>query len=263
MKIQLFVAVALATGGYGFAANAKDAKADPQSPRTLMEFLQKQGKASGEATQAKSKAGSAVKKAGRSNAKPGATPRMAKAMRTRGKFASRQTEGKKSGRTAKRKRVVIDTRTTGSIASLRAFATNSDKQKAGAWVKNSAAAGSFNPIIARYAAQYGVPAALAHAVIRVESNYRPSALGSAGEVGLMQIKPATARMLGYSGSAKGLYDPDTNIRWGMKYLSQAHSLGGGDTCGTILRYNAGHAATRMNPISAAYCVKVKRHMAGG
>jgi soluble lytic murein transglycosylase-like protein len=67
-------------------------------------------------------------------------------------------------------------------------------------------------------------------------------------------------MLGYSGSTKGLYDPDTNIKWGMKYLAMAHDLGGGSTCGTILKYNAGHGAKRMNPISAAYCAKVKRKL---
>lgn len=123
--------------------------------------------------------------------------------------------------------------------------------------------GSYDTIISRYASTYGVPVSLAHAVIRVESNYRSNARGSAGEIGLMQIKPATARMMGYSGPAKGLFDPDTNIRYGMKYLARAHELGGGDTCATILRYNAGHAARRMNPVSAAYCSKVKRHLAGG
>ncbi|WP_312796251.1 lytic transglycosylase domain-containing protein [Tianweitania sp.] len=118
----------------------------------------------------------------------------------------------------------------------------------------------YSTIVSRYASAYGVPANLAHAVISVESNYNEAARGSAGEIGLMQIKPATARMLGYTGSAKGLYDPDTNIKWGMKYLAMAHDLGGGTTCGTILKYNAGHAATRMNPISAAYCAKVKRKL---
>ncbi|MDP3895131.1 MAG: transglycosylase SLT domain-containing protein [Mesorhizobium sp.] len=127
-------------------------------------------------------------------------------------------------------------------------------------VTMTASSGSYGAIIARYAAVYGVPVSLAHAVIRVESNYRPGARGSAGEVGLMQIKPATARGLGYSGSVKGLYNPDTNIRYGMKYLGMAHKLGGGSTCGTILKYNAGHGAKRMNPVSAAYCSKVKRHL---
>ena len=123
-------------------------------------------------------------------------------------------------------------------------------------------ASAYDAIIARHAAKHGIPVSLARAVVRIESNYRVNARGRAGEIGLMQIKPSTARMMGYSGSAKGLYDPETNIRWGMAYLAQAHKLGGGDTCGTILRYNAGHGATRMNKVSAAYCTKVKRHMAG-
>lgn len=126
---------------------------------------------------------------------------------------------------------------------------------------SDASSGKYGDIIARHAAANGVPVALARAVVRVESNFRADARGRAGEVGLMQIKPATARGLGYSGSTKALYDPETNIRWGMKYLGMAHKLGGGATCQTILRYNAGHGAKRMNPISAAYCSKVKRHLA--
>lgn len=114
----------------------------------------------------------------------------------------------------------------------------------------------YGDIVATYAHKFGVPVKLAHAVITVESNYNAKARGRAGGVGLMQIKPATARMLGYSGSARKLYDPETNIRWGMQYLAMAQDLGGGKTCGTILKYNAGHAAKRMNPVSRAYCGKV-------
>ncbi|MEK1898900.1 MAG: lytic transglycosylase domain-containing protein [Rhizobium sp.] len=115
---------------------------------------------------------------------------------------------------------------------------------------------SYSALISKYANQYDVPVALATAVIRVESNFNPMARGSHGEIGLMQIKPATARMMGYSGGAKGLFDPETNIKYGMKYLAAAHDLGGGQTCNTILKYNAGHGATRMNPVSKSYCGKV-------
>ena len=133
----------------------------------------------------------------------------------------------------------------------------------GARTLDIAAAGAFptrsgyRALISRYASIYGVPMPLAHAVIAVESNYRANARGKAGEVGLMQIKPATARLMGYSGQKNGLFDPETNIKYGMKYLGMAHQLSGGNTCGTILRYNAGHGARRMNPISAAYCSRVK------
>lgn len=118
-------------------------------------------------------------------------------------------------------------------------------------------------IVARYARAYGVPVELAHAVIKIESNYRVNARGRAGEIGLMQIKPSTARLMGYSGSVKDLYSPEINIKYGMMYLGKAHQLGGGSTCGTILKYNAGHGARRMNPISSRYCSKVKRQIAQG
>ncbi|WJR66271.1 lytic transglycosylase domain-containing protein [Neorhizobium sp. CSC1952] len=112
-------------------------------------------------------------------------------------------------------------------------------------------------LIEKYADQYGVPVELANAVVQIESNFRPTVKGKAGEIGLMQIKPATARLMGYEGPDYGLYDPETNIRYGMKYLAGAHERGGGKTCGTILRYNAGHGATRMNPISRRYCNRVE------
>jgi len=83
-------------------------------------------------------------------------------------------------------------------------------------------------------------------------------IAKAGEIGLMQIKLATARGMGYKGSRKQLYNPATNLYWGMKYLGKAHRLAGGSTCGTILKYNAGHGAKRMNPISRRYCNRIRR-----
>ncbi|WP_275783522.1 lytic transglycosylase domain-containing protein [Pararhizobium gei] len=115
----------------------------------------------------------------------------------------------------------------------------------------------YSDLIKTYATEYGVPVDLANAVITVESNFNPKARGSAGEIGLMQIKPATARMMGYSGGRNGLFDAETNIKFGMKYLAIAHELSGGFTCGTILRYNAGHGAKKMNPVSRRYCGKVQ------
>ena len=127
--------------------------------------------------------------------------------------------------------------------------TGSDKAKA------------FDPIIRKEARKHGVPVDLAHAVVRIESNYNAKARGRAGEIGLMQIKPQTARGEGFRGSTRALYDPQTNIKYGMRYLAGAHQRADGDICGTILRYNAGHYAKRMNPISRRYCAKVKQILA--
>ncbi len=189
------------------------------------------------------------------------SPATAKAEKTKDKKTAKRTTSKKqvakatakkkhTTKTARRKTTRIDLTQTASI-----------RTQVGAPSVTTAGDGRYSAIVARYAAEYGVPASLGHAVIRIESNYRANTTGRAGEVGLMQIKPATARMLGYGGSVKGLYDPETNIKYGMKYLAMAQDLGGGTTCGTILKYNAGHAATRMNPVSSAYCRKVKVQLA--
>ncbi len=80
--------------------------------------------------------------------------------------------------------------------------------------------GRYHAIVTRYASEYGVPASLAHAVIRIESNYRANARGRAGEVGLMQIKPSTARGMGYSGSIKALYNPETKTADVRRWLGE-------------------------------------------
>lgn len=238
MQKTTFLAVALAAGVMNFAiATAhgeplrfrKDEGLTVQLDKTKTAAVAKP-----EAKTAKSKA-----KAGKVAAKATKTADKVKG----GKGKTRKGE---AGRT----KIQIDTTTTASIP-----------RTGDAKAVSPGTAGSYSTIIARYAASYGVPVSLARAVIKIESNYRPHLTGSAGEVGLMQIKPATARMLGYSGSVKGLYDPETNIKYGMKYLAMAQDLSDGSTCGIILKYNAGHGAKRMNPVSSAYCSKVKIQMA--
>ena len=108
-------------------------------------------------------------------------------------------------------------------------------------------------LIASNAARNGVPVEMATAVIRHESNFIPRVTGRAGEIGLMQIKLQTARGIGYRGSRSGLYDPATNIAWGMKYLGQAVRMAGGSECGTLSRYNAGLFTRRLVP---SYCRQV-------
>jgi soluble lytic murein transglycosylase-like protein len=109
-------------------------------------------------------------------------------------------------------------------------------------------------LITEYAGANGVPVGLARAVVKHESGFNPEVTGRAGEIGLMQIKLSTARGMGYKGTAKGLYEPATNLRWGMKYLGQAQKLAGGSECGTLSRYNGGHGTKRM---IKSYCGKVQ------
>ena len=115
-------------------------------------------------------------------------------------------------------------------------------------------------IVDRHAAAHGLPKELARAVVRVESTWNPRLTGAAGEIGLMQIKFETARHLGYNGSREALYDPGTNVKWGMQYLAGAWKLANGDECGTVLRYQAGHGAKSMTGAARAYCGKLRKFM---
>ncbi|HEX2552788.1 MAG TPA: lytic transglycosylase domain-containing protein [Microvirga sp.] len=117
-------------------------------------------------------------------------------------------------------------------------------------------AAALRALVEHHAAEAGVPFDLADAVIRIESRYSAGARNGPN-VGLTQINTRTAQSLGYQGSAAGLLDPETNLRYGLKYLARAYALAEGDTCGTILRYQAGLRARSMTRAARSYCGRVK------
>ena len=121
-------------------------------------------------------------------------------------------------------------------------------------------ASELRQVIEKQARDNAVPLALAHAVIRIESNYN-STIVHAGNYGLMQIKLGTARSLGFSGVPATLLDPNTNLHYGLKYLGDAYQREGGDLCRTIMKYQSGHRALRMTAANRKYCQRVKSLMA--
>ena len=128
--------------------------------------------------------------------------------------------------------------------------------KAKSRLSDAVRASALKPLIARYASENDLPYELADAVVRLESRYNAGARNGPN-MGLTQINFRTAQSLGYQGAAAGLLDAETNLRYGLKYLAKAYKLAGGDTCGTILRYQFGHRTQTMTSASRAYCAKVK------
>jgi soluble lytic murein transglycosylase-like protein len=100
-------------------------------------------------------------------------------------------------------------------------------------------ASSMDGLIAHYAARYDVPASLIHRVIVRESGYNPKARNGP-YLGLMQIRHDTARSMGYSGSAEGLLDADTNLKYAVKYLRGAYLVGGRDPDMAMRHYSRGY-----------------------
>lgn len=99
---------------------------------------------------------------------------------------------------------------------------------------------SYDALIATHAAANRVPESLVRRVILRESRYNADLVGHGGTIGLMQIKLATARSLGYTGSAAGLLDPDTNLNYAVKYLAGAYRTAGGNADRAVGYYASGY-----------------------
>jgi soluble lytic murein transglycosylase-like protein len=98
----------------------------------------------------------------------------------------------------------------------------------------------YDALVATHAKANDVPEALVHRVIVHESRYQPQLVGRGGTIGLMQIKLATARGLGYTGTAEGLRDPDTNLTYAVKYLAGAYRAANGDHRRAMAYYASGY-----------------------
>ena len=99
--------------------------------------------------------------------------------------------------------------------------------------------GNLDGLIARHAAANNLPENLLRRVIKRESGGDPRVI-YIGNYGLMQIKLATARSLGYRGTAAGLLDPDTNMTYAAKYLAGAYHVVGGNADRAVHYYAAGY-----------------------
>lgn len=94
-------------------------------------------------------------------------------------------------------------------------------------------------LINKYAAEYDVPADLIHRVVIRESTHNPGARNGP-YYGLMQMLPATARGMGYQGSAQGLLDAETNLKYGVKYLRGAYLVGDRNYDNAVKWYSRGY-----------------------
>jgi soluble lytic murein transglycosylase-like protein len=94
-------------------------------------------------------------------------------------------------------------------------------------------------LISKYSQMYDVPEDLVHRVVQRESRYVPSAFNR-GHYGLMQIKHATARSMGFDGPASGLFDAETNLKYAVKYLRGAWLVADNDRDNAVRLYARGY-----------------------
>jgi len=94
-------------------------------------------------------------------------------------------------------------------------------------------------LVNKMARQYVVPAPLIHRVIQRESDYRAHARNGP-YYGMMQILPATARNMGFTGEDADLLDAETNLTYAVKYLRGAWLLSDGSYDTAVMHYARGY-----------------------
>ena len=105
-----------------------------------------------------------------------------------------------------------------------------------------------------------VSPSLALAVAKVESNFNANAVSPKGAIGVMQIMPRTA-LYEFGVQRKKLFNPDLNIKIGIKFLDHLISKYNGRIDIALSHYNGGSAVgkwpnVKIIPATYKYVVKV-------
>ena len=90
----------------------------------------------------------------------------------------------------------------------------------------------------------GIDPELAFRLVKLESDFNPRATSPVGAVGLTQVMPATAKYYVKGITREGLYDPNTNLRVGFRYLRGLVKEYKGDVNLALLVYNRGPVAVQ-------------------
>ena len=98
--------------------------------------------------------------------------------------------------------------------------------------------------IEKFSGNYQVDKFLAVSVMKVESNFNENAYSGSGAVGLMQLMPETADWIAYClndnpPTFDEMHDCETNIKYGIWYLSELNEEFYGNEVLTLAAYNAG------------------------
>jgi soluble lytic murein transglycosylase-like protein len=108
--------------------------------------------------------------------------------------------------------------------------------------------------IIRAASRYGLNQGVAFRLVKRESSFQGNMLGGAGEIGLTQIKPATARDLQPGITIGRLFEPDVNLDLGFAYLAQLRKRYHGDMWRAATAYNQGMTMADTLAGSTAYAI---------
>ena len=111
--------------------------------------------------------------------------------------------------------------------------------------------------------KYGLPRQLVRSVMAAESNFQPQAISPKGAIGLMQLMPETAALLGVDP-----FDPVQNVDGGTRYLRDLLERYNGGLHHALAAYNAGpQAVDKYNGVppyreTVNYVARIERKFLG-
>lgn len=123
---------------------------------------------------------------------------------------------------------------------------------------------TYDSAVAEKARLNNIDPQLVRAVIRAESNWNPNAVSPKGALGLMQLMPSTASLMGVANP----FDPFENIDGGVRYLKDLINRFNGNLVLALAAYNAGpklvekKGAIPSIPETVAYVKRVMRYYNG-
>jgi hypothetical protein len=112
------------------------------------------------------------------------------------------------------------------------------EQSQGSANRMAEGADDFGGVFDKASQATGVDQGLLRAIAQTESSMRPGARSPKGAMGLMQLMPGTAKMLGVTNAL----DPYQNVMGGAEYMQQLLSQYGGSVPSALAAYNMGPAA---------------------
>jgi soluble lytic murein transglycosylase len=103
---------------------------------------------------------------------------------------------------------------------------------------------AYEKIVTKYAEQFDLPQALIWGIMRTESFFKPQVKSGVGALGLMQVMPLTASKMAEmmdmsSFKTNQLFDPETNVRVGARYIQRLSKMFDGYLPLVAAGYNAG------------------------
>lgn len=113
--------------------------------------------------------------------------------------------------------------------------TRGGRGRVRSWSSSSPGDFQVAAMIRKYAQEHGVDPGLVRLVVQKESGFNTQAVSPKGAMGLMQLMPGTASLLG----VQDPFDPEQNIAGGVRYLKLCLQRFNNNLCLALAAYNAG------------------------